>query len=271
MMPTSTLAVIVPMFNEERNAERCVRTVCEVLARSVPGGKLFVVNDGSRDGTERVLRGLLEQGLPFRHVGYPDNRGYGAALLAGARAALEEGFEFGLFMDSDLTNDPALIPTFAERFREGRYDLIKASRYMQGGGMAGVPLWRQIPTRAGNWLARHLFGMGIRDCTNGFRAVRLSLLADATFQERGFPQILEELTLLKRKGARAAEIPYVLTARGEGEGESKFSYRPAVVGAYLKHALRAALIPYRPRPPSGVRGGKVAPPGPADRPPGTTG
>ncbi len=270
-MRTSTLAVIVPMFDEERNAERCVRTVCGVLARSVPGGKLFVVNDGSRDGTDRVLRGLLEQGLPFRYVGYPDNRGYGAALVTGARAALEEGFEFGLFMDSDLTNDPALIPAFAERFHEGGHDLIKASRYVHGGGMAGVPVWRQIPTRTGNWLARRLFGMGIRDCTNGFRGVRLSLIADAAFQERGFPQILEELVLLKRRGARATEIPYVLTARGEGGGQSKFSYRPAVVGAYLKQALRAALIPYRPRAPSGVPAGKVSLAGSEGRPPGTNG
>jgi dolichol-phosphate mannosyltransferase len=246
-METSLLAVIVPMYDEEQNAQRCVRAICAVLQRSVPGARLFVVNDGSRDGTESILERLDDGTLPFTRLGYPDNRGYGAALAFGARAAREAGFEFGLFMDSDLTNDPELIPVFAERAASGGYDLLKASRYVAGGGMKGVPFRRQIVTRTGNWLARRLFGMGIRDCTNGFRAVRLSLLAGIVFRERGFPQIMEELVALKRQGARATEIPYVLTSRTADEGSSKFSYRPRVVLAYLKYALLAAVTPYRPR------------------------
>lgn len=113
--------------------------------------------------------------------------------------------------------------------------------------MTGVAAARQWATRTGNWLATRLFSMGIRDCTNGFRGVRLSLVTDTVFRERGFPQIMEELLLLKKRGARAAEIPYVLTAREPGGGASKFSYRPRVVLAYLKYALLAAVTPYSPR------------------------
>jgi dolichol-phosphate mannosyltransferase len=240
------LAVIIPMFNEASHAERCVRAVCDVLP-SVQGAKLFVVNDGSSDRTGQILRGLEGAGLPFVYVECAGNRGYGAALVTGARAARSAGFEFGLFMDSDLTNDPALIPVFAERFARGSCDLIKASRYVAGGGMKGVPFRRQIPTRLGNRLASFLFGMGIRDCTNGFRGVRLSMMCDVQFHERGFPQILEELLEMKRVGARAEEIPYVLTARQRGEGKSKFAYRPRVVLSYLKYALLAAAFRYRPR------------------------
>ncbi|HTS82531.1 MAG TPA: glycosyltransferase [Myxococcaceae bacterium] len=246
-METSKLAVIIPMYNEERNAERCVRAVCAVLQRELPSARLFVVNDGSRDRTASILEDLDTGTLPFTRLGYPDNRGYGAALSFGARAAREAGFGFGLFMDSDLTNDPALIPLFAARAATGEYDLLKASRYVAGGGMQGVPLRRQLVTRTGNWLARRLFGMGIRDCTNGFRAVRLALVSDVAFRERGFPQIMEELLVLKRKGARAGEIPYILTSRTEATGGSKFSYRPRVVLAYLKYALLAAMTRYRPR------------------------
>ena len=46
-----TLAVIIPMLNEEMNAERCVRAVCAVLQQHLPQSRLFVVNDGSSDGT----------------------------------------------------------------------------------------------------------------------------------------------------------------------------------------------------------------------------
>jgi hypothetical protein len=106
-------------------------------------------------------------------------------------------------MDSDLTNDPAFIPQFAAKLSEGRWDLVKASRYVPNGGMRGVPARRRAVTIAGNAVARTLFGMGIRDCTNGFRAVRLELISDVTFKETGFPIILEELLILKKRGARA--------------------------------------------------------------------
>jgi dolichol-phosphate mannosyltransferase len=247
MTGSRSLAVIVPMFNEERNAERCVSAILPVLSRELPSARLFVVNDGSTDGTDAILRGLLAGGMDFQYVPCERNQGYGAALVAGARAALGAGYEFGLFMDSDLTNDPALIPRFAERLAGGDLDLLKASRYVPGGGMEGVPLRRQLPSRLGNWLAARLFGMGLHDLTNGFRAVRLSMIADVQFRERGFPQILEEMVELKRRGARAAELPYVLTSRTDPEASSKFSYRPAVVLRYLKYAVQAARVPYRPR------------------------
>jgi len=250
MSETASLAVIIPMCDEERNAERCVRTVCAVLSERVPGATLVVVNDGSRDRTGAVLDALARAGLPFLRVDHETNGGYGAALVTGARAARDAGFEYGLFMDSDLTNDPALIPAFRERLAGGHFDLVKASRYVQGGGMRGVPIRRQIPSRVGNWLASRLFGMGIRDCTNGFRAVRLDLVAGAALRERGFPMILEELLVLKRLGARASEIPYVLTSRTAADAPSRFTYRPRVLGAYLKYALMAALVPYRPAEPA---------------------
>lgn len=233
-----SLAVVIPMFNEEVGAERCVRAVTRVIANGLPSVRLFVVNDGSRDGTREILRTLVDEGLPFRFVDLESNAGYGGALRAGAERADDEGFTFALFMDSDLTNDPALIASFWEILSTDRFDLIKASRYIHGGGMNGVPAWRQWFTICGNWIASRLFRMGIRDCTNGFRAVRLSMLRGSVLRERGFPSILEELLELKRKGARATELPYMLTSRDGGA--SKFSYSPRTLWSYLRYALLAA-------------------------------
>jgi len=236
------LAIIIPMYNEERNAERCVRAVCEVLRRDLPSSKLVVVNDGSKDRTKEILEGLATENLPFIFISHPTNYGYGAALLSGVREALQQGFEYGLFMDSDLTNDPALMPQFAEKLRGGAYDLVKASRFVTGGGMRGVPWRRQIFSIAGNKVASILFNMGLRDCTNGFHAVRLRLIADEVFEEKGFPFLLEELYILKKKGARTTEIPYTLTSRSADEGVSSFAYTPEVIGKYLKYALKSSIV-----------------------------
>ncbi len=236
-----TLAVIIPMCDEEANAERCVRSICRVITEKLSDSMLFTVNDGSRDGTLRVLLELAKLELPFKVVSYEPHRGYGEAVLAGMCAAHDAGFVFGLVMDADLTNDPELIPVFEAKLAEGMWDVVKASRYAVGGGMQGVPTWRQMYSMVGNRIAYRLFRMGIRDCTNGFHAVRLSMVVNGSFIERGFPFLLEELYHLKRQGARGTEIPYTLTARQEGEGESKFSYSLPVLWSYLKYALKAAV------------------------------
>ncbi len=237
------LAVIIPMYNEEDNAEKCVRAVCSVIKDLLPGTRLYVVNDGSRDRTEKFLQTLLNKDLPFTLVSHYPNRGFGGALVAGMKRAYEDGFVFGLFMDSDLTNDPILIPNFAKLLSTGKYDVVKASRYVSGGGMKGVPYYRQLYTIIGNFVASKLFRMGIKDCTNGFHAVRLSLLVDEVFREKGFSFLLEELYILKKKKVRTIEVPYILTSRDQGEGVSKFQYTPTMLWSYLKYALRAALVP----------------------------
>ena len=238
------MAVIIPMYNEELGAARCVQAVCGVLSRAWPDSCLFVVNDGSRDLTEQIIRQeQLSQPL-LRVVSYPNNKGYGAALLEGAKAARAAGFDFGLYMDSDLTNDPELIPVFARAIQRD-VDVVKASRYIKDGGMSGVPLYRQMISRLGNLIASLLCGIGIRDCTNGFRAVRLSLLEGVSFRERGFPSIMEELWVLKEKGAKFSEIPYILTSRNGDQKGSSFRYNIRMFYRYLKYCVLAAFVRYR--------------------------
>jgi len=239
--PRQKLAVIIPMFNEERGAERCVREVSKVITGSLPSSRLFVVDDGSRDRTREILRGLASPELPFTLVECAQNGGYGAALLEGARAAHAAGYDFGLFMDSDLTNDPALIPVFEEAVQHN-VDIVKASRYVANGGMEGVPWFRQVISRCGNVVASSLCRVGIHDCTNGFRAVRLSMLSGVRLQERGFPSIVEEVYLLKRAGARFSEVPYVLTSRTENQAGSKFRYNFSTFYRYFKYCVLAAFV-----------------------------
>jgi dolichol-phosphate mannosyltransferase len=229
------------MYNEEANVERCVSAVVAVLEGLPAGHDLLVVDDGSRDATSSLLFSCASRYPRFSFIRHPSNRGYGQALHTAVLEAHRLGYENILFMDSDLTNDPALIPKFAGILAQG-YDLVKASRYIPGGGMAGVPPSRQRVTRWGNRLARVLFRMGIHDCTNGFRAVRLAKLEGLETKESGFASILEELYHLKRVGVRATELPYTLTARKQDQGQSKFQYKPRVYWSYLRYALAAAFV-----------------------------
>ena len=240
MPGTLSLAVVVPMYNEAQGAEECVRRVSAVLDGLHHPSALIVVDDGSTDQTAEILSRLRADLPRLVPVSHPGNRGYGAALRTGVEEAARSGYDYVLFMDSDLTNDPRSIPDFVARMEEG-YDVIKASRYVKGGRALGVPAWKRAVSRLGNGVARRLLGLAVRDCTNGFRALKTPLLARMRLTEPRFPVIMEELYQAKYLARTFVEVPCTLTARAGARRPSSFSYRPSVLWSYLKYPLRAAL------------------------------
>ena len=242
-----SVAVVVPMFNEEAAAIECIKAVCETLASLPARTRLIAVNDGSADRTATILARLASAQPLLEVVTHPHNRGYGAALRSGVDAAARGGYDYVLFMDSDLTNSPEDIPRFHVQMSRGA-DVIKATRYRGGGAMRGVPLRRQVVSRLGGLIARALFRIGISDCTNGFRAVRTALLLRLHLRETKFPIIVEELYCCMFTAKRFAEVPVVLTNRGGALRPTSFAYRPSVFWRYLKYALLACFrVPPRGR------------------------
>jgi len=228
------------MFNEAAGAERCVAEVSRALEKLPHRSRLVVVDDGSRDGTGAILQRLAPAMLRLQVVTHPTNRGYGAALRTGVEAAHEGRFDYVLFMDSDLTNSPADVPRFVAEMERGA-DVVKATRYSGGGGARGVPFSRRIISAVGNRIARVLFGVPIHDCTNGFRAVKVSLLKQMALEESRFPIIMEELYWCRFLARTYAEVPVVLAVRRADQRPTAFVYRPSVFWAYLKYPVRAFL------------------------------
>lgn len=238
--PRPSLAVVVPMYNEEAGAADCVTAICRILDQVPSRTCLIAVNDGSRDGTGAALAQQARAHPRLEVVSHAVNRGYGAALRSGVEAAARGGFDYVLFMDSDLTNAPGDIPRFIDAMAPG-IDVIKATRYRRGGGMQNVPFSRRTVSRIGNAIARALFRIGVADCTNGFRAIRTSLALRFRLQETRFPVILEELYCCVFTARGFAEVPVILTSRTAALRPTSFAYRPSVVWGYLKYALLAGL------------------------------
>jgi dolichol-phosphate mannosyltransferase len=257
-----SLAVVVPMYNEEANAERCVVALEAAVAALDGRCGLIVVDDGSRDRTADILGELLRRGARFHLVPRPVNGGYGAALRSGAEEAGRQGYDYVLFMDSDLTNPPEHIRRFFPAMRR-QVDVIKGCRYGPGGGSGDVPFKRYLISRLGNWLVRPLFCVGVPDATNGFRCLKTRVFLSMPLTERGFPIIMEEMYWAKRLGCVFANVATTLSDRPKGARGTSFSYKPGTFFKYFRYAWRAAFLP-RPRGRSvglSVRSSSPSPPG----------
>ncbi|HZV05148.1 MAG TPA: glycosyltransferase family 2 protein [Gemmataceae bacterium] len=235
-----SMAVVIPMFNEEQGAARCVAEVTAVLPKLGRRCRLIIVEDGSRDRTFEVLE-QSRRDADFTLVRHDGNRGYATALRTGAAEARRLGYDYVLFMDSDLTNPPAHIAAFLPAIDSGA-DVIKGCRYCSGGRVEGVLWWRYLISRIGNLLVTPLFGIGVRDATNGFRCIRTEVFLSLPYTERGFASIMEELYWAKRRGCTFANVPTTLYNRSESLRRSSFSYKPATFYKYLRYAFMAAFV-----------------------------
>ena len=235
-----SLAVVVPVYNEEAGIRRSCEAIVTV-AEKYPGRAIVIaVDDASTDASSTILSDLAEELELLQVCTHKTNGGYGAALQTGAQRAATLGLDYVAFIDSDLTNPPEDLLKIGELARRG-HPYIKGSRFMEGGGMSSVPFRRRIFSEVGNLVGRTLFGIGIRDVTNGFRAVRTDLYLSWPLQERGFPVIVEELDWAIRSDVTLVEFPTILTSRGGVQRPSAFPYRPQVVVAYLRFPMRARM------------------------------
>lgn len=93
------LSIVLPCYNEETNIAACVKDVARFVADAKLDAEIIVVNDGSKDRSLEVLRGLEKEIPNMRVVNHEKNGGYGIAVRSGCDAATGEWIAF---MDSDL-------------------------------------------------------------------------------------------------------------------------------------------------------------------------
>jgi dolichol-phosphate mannosyltransferase len=231
-----SFCVVLPVYNEANGIEACIAGIAEFLAGVETQTGIVAVDDGSRDDSFAILTRLRARYPTLVVCQHEQNRGYGVANRTACRLVIELGFDYALVMDADGTQRPDYIERFFEPMRRG-VDLVKATRYAQGGGIEGVPWQRYVISLVGNKLAHALMRVPLTDFSNGFRAVRAKKWPLLATMEDGFAVLIEEVYLARRLGFSFAEVPYILRIRQEPGSVSKFSYAWRIYWSYLKYVL----------------------------------
>ncbi len=208
------LVVMMPAYNEERDLPGLLRRIEQALS-SWADYHVLVVDDGSADRTAAIAREYAQR-MPVRLIQHLRNKGLGAAIRTGLRAACQEG-DIVVTLDADNSQDPALIRDMVARIHAGD-DVVIASRFQPGSAEVGVPPYRVALSHIASAGIRVLAPYaGARDYTCGFRAYRAQTLRRLItrygrnfVRENGFACMLEILLNLRRIGARVGEVPLVL-------------------------------------------------------------
>ena len=221
------LSILVPAFNEERTVEALLRRVAAVPLPVVK--ELVVVDDGSTDGTWRVLQGLRLEGMVLmRHEA---NRGKGAAVRTALRAATGE---LTVIQDADLEYDPADLPTLLAPLLDGRADAVYGSRFL--GGPHRVHLfWHYLANAGFTLLTNLLYNVNLTDMGVGYKAFRTEALRAMSLRSERFG-FEPEVTAKACKGRlRLYEVPISYSGRSYAEGK-KITWRDGLT--YLWCLLR---------------------------------
>jgi len=160
----STLSVVVPVFNEEGNAAPLVSGIVDAVRPLGIPFELVVVDDGSRDRTSEVLRGLVPQAPELVVIRLRRNFGQASALQAGFDRARGDII---VTLDGDLQNDPKDIPRLLARIDAGA-DVVSGWRVNRQDAM----LLRKIPSWVANRLVRWATGVPIHDQGCSLKAYR---------------------------------------------------------------------------------------------------
>jgi glycosyl transferase family 2 len=208
------IAILVPAYNEAEN----IGVVLDQMPAEVCGVRteILVVDDGSRDGTGDVA---AEHGaLVARHV---TNRGGGAALRTGYRLMVESGAEIVVTLDADGQHLPSEMPRLVEPVLSGEVDVAHGSRVL--GHADRNHFARELGIVFFNRLVSFITRTHVTDCSNGYRAVRTTVLPQLVLRQEQFHTSEFMIEAIKR-GVPAKEIPITVEQRLHGH-----SKKPAVM------------------------------------------
>ncbi len=158
------ISIVVPVYNEAESLGELREWIESILSVHSFNYEVIFVDDGSNDGSWKVIGELSGKHAEVKGIRFRRNYGKAAALHTGFQSS---SGEIVITLDADLQDSPEEVPELVRMIREEGYDLVsgwKKKRY--------DPLTKRIPSRFYNWFARQVSGIKLHDFNCGLKAYR---------------------------------------------------------------------------------------------------
>jgi len=163
------ISLTIPLFNEEESLPELCRWISQVMDENKFSYELILIDDGSTDGSWKVIEQLAAQNNKIRGIKFRRNYGKSAALNVGFEAA--QG-DVVITMDADLQDSPAEVPELYKMITVDGYDLVSGWKKKRRD-----PLSKTIPTKLFNWATRKASGINnLHDFNCGLKAYKKELV-----------------------------------------------------------------------------------------------
>ena len=202
------VSLIIPVYTEEGNLPVLLEEIRAAMAVQDRTWEALFIDDGSKDGSLRILRELAALEPRLRYLSFEENRGQSAAFAAGFQEARGEIF---VTLDSDLQNDPADIPVLLNMYGQ-QYDMVIGWRAKRQDTVV-----KRMSSKIANAIRNRLSHETVKDTGCSLKVLKASLarcLPMFTGMHRFLP------TLMKMQGARVAEVK--VNHRPRLHGTSKY-------------------------------------------------
>ena len=165
MTYTKDLSIVISLFNEEESLPELISWIEKVMASEGYEYEIIMVDDGSRDGSWKLIKEFSQKNPSVRGISFRRNYGKSAALFHGFKAA--EG-RVVITMDADLQDSPDEIPELYRMIVEEGYDIVSGWKKQRFDNK----LTKNLPSKLYNWTARKITGIKLHDMNCGLKAYR---------------------------------------------------------------------------------------------------
>lgn len=219
--------LIIPAYNEEENIARVIGT----LENEYPQYDYVVVNDGSSDSTAEICRAN-----GYRFLDLPVNLGLAGAFQAGIKYADKHGYDCAVQFDADGQHRPEFIAPMVEALADN--DIVIASRFVTEKKPASMRMFGSNLIQA---MIRITTGKTIKDPTSGMRAYDRRMIKELAYGPNLGPEPDTLAYLMRKKGARVAEVQATMDERIAGESYLNFKSSASYM---TRMALSVLLIQF---------------------------
>jgi glycosyltransferase involved in cell wall biosynthesis len=205
------LTVVMPVYNERATVEAILQRV----EQTGLANEIILVDDGSTDGTRAILERIASQHPALKVLLHERNRGKGAAIQTGIRAATQD---LVLIQDADLEYDPRDYPALLAPILEGKADVVFGSRFL-GGPRRTTMFWHMVANQLLTFMTNILYNSILSDMETGYKLFRREILQAIPLRCRRFDFEPEVTAKLLKRRIRVFEVPISFNPREYDEGK----------------------------------------------------
>ena len=228
---TKTLSIIIPAYNEENTIERILNKVSDVALIQGVMKEMVVVNDCSKDNTEKIIKEYIIQHPDKRVslINHEVNKGKGAALHTGFKHATGD---YVIVQDADLEYDPKEFNVLLQPMLDDFADVVYGSRFIGGNPHRILFFWHSIGNKFLTFLSNAFTNLNLTDMETCYKMWKTETIKSINLKETRFgfePEVTAKVSRIP--GIRIYEVGISYYGRTYAEGK-KINWKDGVRAIY---------------------------------------